>query len=36
MYYKSQPGYTGPDAESYEVIFPSGVRRMVDVDITVN
>jgi hypothetical protein len=36
IYYKSAREYTGPDSASYEIIYPSGIRRQVDVDITVN
>lgn len=36
IYYQSERGYTGPDSVSYEIIFPTGMRRQNDVDLTVN
>jgi hypothetical protein len=36
VYYKSVSGYAGPDFASYQIIYPSGIQRQIDVDITVN
>jgi hypothetical protein len=36
IYYKSEARYTGPDFISYEVIYPSGLRRQIEIDLTAN